>query len=115
MNTPSSTKNTLEYQSLEWDKIVTSSHSLMHLAEQKSWSKLSTLHQQRDQLIEQFFSEEPHPELLAQIQSDIIKICEQDRKIVQMVADNRDQLGAEAQRLRAMKNRINQYMSTEQP
>lgn len=114
MNTPENTDKTLKNQSIEWNQIVTSSHNLMHLAEQKSWSKLSTLHQQRDQLIQQFFSKEPHPELLSQIQSDIKKICDTDRKIIQMVADNRDQLGTEAQRLRAMKNRINEYISTEQ-
>lgn len=106
-------KNFLSDQTLAWRMIVTTSQQLVQLAEQKNWSRLSRLQQERDQLIQQFFSLQPPPELMLEIREDIKKICDQDRKIIQTVSDNRGQLGVEAQRLLAMKNRIQQYLSTE--
>jgi hypothetical protein len=100
-------------QWISWKKILDVSQQLLQLAEQKNWPRLNRLQQERDHLIEQFFLTQPHPELLSKIQSDIRIICDQDRKIIQMVEENREQLGTEAQRLQSMKNRIQQYVSTE--
>lgn len=106
-------KNILSSQSLSWSRIVSASEQLVQLAGQKNWDKLGRLQRERDRMIEHFFSSEIHSELISSIQADIRKICEQDRKIIAVVAQNRAQLGTEAQHLRAMKNRIEQYMSTE--
>jgi hypothetical protein len=105
--------NSLASQSLDWTRIVELSEQLLQLAEQKNWDKLGRLQLERDRLIEQFFATDTRRELISAIQEDIRTICDQDRKIIQMVADNRAQLGTEAQHLRAMKNRIEQYLSTE--
>jgi len=105
--------NTLSSQSLRWSRIVSASEQLVQLAEQKNWDKLGRLQLERDRMIEHFFASKTRSELISSIQADIRKICEQDRKIIDMVAQNRAQLGSEAQHLRAMKNRIEQYMSTE--
>ena len=113
MSSPKKNDKSLTDQWISWKKILESSDRLLQLAEQKNWSRLSHLQQERDQLIEQFFLTQPHTELLQKIQSDILVICDQDRKIIQMVEENRQQLGAEAQRLQSMKNRIQQYVSTE--
>lgn len=113
MNKSDNQEKSLTDQWISWKKILDTSQQLLQLAEQKNWPRLSRLQQERDQFIEQFFLTQPHPELLSKIQSDIKIICDQDRKIIQMVEENREQLGAEAQRLQSMKNRIQQYVSTE--
>ncbi|MBC53694.1 MAG: hypothetical protein CMQ34_07655 [Gammaproteobacteria bacterium] len=113
MDNPEKNDNTESNQALAWSRIVAASDQLAQLAEQKNWDKLGRLQVERDRLIEHFFSSETRPELITGIQADIRKICEQDRRIIQMVTDNRAQLGAEALHLRAMKNRIEQYLSTE--
>ncbi|ALO46647.1 flagellar protein FliT [Pseudohongiella spirulinae] len=113
MSKPENHDKSITDQWISWKKILDASQQLVQLAEQKNWSRLERLQQDRDQLIEQFFLAQPHPELISKIQSDIKTICDQDRKIIQMVEKNREQLGAEAQRLKSMKNRIQQYVSTE--
>lgn len=113
MSNPEQENKTLSGQSLNWSRIVEISDQLLQLAEQKNWDRLARLQIERDRLIEHFFQSETLAVLVTEVQSDIRKICDQDRKIMQMVADNRAQLGSEAQHLRAMKNRIEQYLSTE--
>lgn len=113
MKNPEKGNETLTDQSLSWSRIAEISDQLLQLAEQKNWDRLGRLQIERDHLIEHFFQSETHAALVTEIHSDIRLICEQDRKIIQMVADNRAQLGTEAQHLRAMKNRIEKYLSTE--
>jgi hypothetical protein len=113
MNNPGNDNKTLADQTTNWTRIVNASDQLLQLAGQKNWDKLGRLQRERDRLIKHFFSSETHPELISGIQADIRKICDQDKQIIQMVTENRTQLGTEAQHLRAMKNRIEQYLSTE--
>ena len=113
MSGPKQKKNSLSSQALDWAHIVEISDQLLQLAEQQNWQQLGRLQLERDQLIDLFFRSETRTELVPVIQEDIRNICDQDQKIVQMVTDNRDQLGAEAKHLQAMKHRIQQYLSTE--
>lgn len=107
-----SNKN-LEKQRIQWQGILSLSDRLLQLAEQKNWPELTGVHQLRDQKLTEFFDQAIEQSFIETIQTGIIRIREQDQQIVQIVQCNRDELGAESQRLKSMKSRVNEYLSAE--
>ena|SRR5690554_3068196 len=106
--------NPLTQQSLAWSEIMQASDRLTQLAQQKDWEAVTQLHAERDQLLESFFNAPLHAELVPTVQADLPGIIQQDAVIVQLVQNNRDELGAEAQRLRNLKKRAEEYLSADQ-
>ncbi len=96
-----------------WQQIMALSEQLLHSARRQDWDTLDRLHGEREQALEHFFREALIQDLIPVIQQDINKIREQDSDIVQMVKNNRDELGAESRRLHLMKNRIKEYLSAD--
>ncbi|OFE11550.1 hypothetical protein PHACT_13495 [Pseudohongiella acticola] len=96
-----------------WQEIMSHSDQLLQRAKRQDWEKLDYLHESREQLLDQFFREALVEDLIPIVQRDIKIIREQDRTIVAMVKENRDQLGAESKRLQLMKNRVKEYLSAD--
>lgn len=100
-------------QAQAWAHIVSASDHLVQLAQQKDWDAVAEHHEQRDKLLEEFFSQPIEAELVEQIQAGIARIVQQDTQITQWVQNNRDELGEEAQRLRGLRQRAEEYGSIE--
>jgi|GEM_PF-1375522 len=100
-------------QQAAWQEIMSQSDQLLQNAKRQDWEKLDLLHTKREHLLDQFFREALIEDLIPAVQQDIKKIREQDNDIVQMVKNNRDQLGAESKRLQLMKSRIKEYLSAD--
>lgn len=96
-----------------WQHIMLLSEQLLHCAKRQDWESLDRLHREREHALEQFFREALIQDLIPVIQQDIKKIREQDSDIVQLVKNNRDELGAESRRLQLMKSRLKEYLSAE--
>lgn len=96
-----------------WQQIMALSDQLMHSARRQDWDNLDRLHGERELALEHFFREALLEELIPQVQQDIKKIRDQDNEIVQMVKNNREQLGAESKRLQLLKNRVKEYLSAD--
>jgi len=110
---PATDKNTLTKQTRAWSEIMQISDRLMQLAQQKNSDTVMQQHADRDQLLESFFAEPLHAELVATVQADLQRIIQQDAVTVQLVQNNRNDLGAEAQRLRHLKKRAEEYLSAD--
>lgn len=100
-------------QQMAWHHIMSLSEQLLHGAKRQDWENVERLHSERERALEQFFREVLIEDLIPLIQQDIKKIRDQDSDIVQMVKNNRDELGAESRRLQLMKSRIKEYLSAD--
>lgn len=96
-----------------WHQIMALSEQLLHSAKRQDWDNLERMHSEREQALEHFFREALIQDLIPVIQQDIKNIRQQDNDIVQMVKNNRDELGAESRRLQLMKSRIKEYLSAD--
>lgn len=105
--------DTLQQQIQAWARIMDASDNLLQLAKQKDWDAVTEHHQHRDQLLEEFFRQALHSDLVDSVQAGIAQIIQQDTEITQWVQNNRDELGEEAQRLRGLRQRAQQYGSVE--
>ncbi len=98
-------------QQASWQHIMLLSEQLLHSAKRQDWESLERLHSERENALDLFFREALIQDLIPVVQQDIKKIRDQDSDIVQMVKNNRDELGAESRRLQLMKSRIKEYLS----
>lgn len=97
-----------------WQHIMLLSEQLLQSAERQDWENLDKLHGKREHMLELFFREALIQDLIPVVQQGISEIREQDSDIVQLVKNNRDELGAESRRLQLMKSRIKKYLSAEE-
>lgn len=104
---------TIEYQTLAWEKIMQDSNLLLQLAHQKNWEHLLNLHEKRDALLHEFFNSTLAQDLIEKIQNDIEIIKTQDEMIVRLVKNNQSELSTEAKQLQLMKTRIKDYISAD--
>ncbi|MEX0739748.1 MAG: flagellar protein FliT [Pseudohongiella sp.] len=100
-------------QQAAWQDIMAVSEQLLHSAKRQDWENIDLLHARREHLLDQFFRETLVQDMIPTVQQGIKNIREQDSDIVQMVKNNRDQLGAESKRLQLMKTRVKGYLSAD--
>ena len=95
-----------------WQQILDSSELMQQVAARQDWDELQQLIDQRQRLLEQFFSEPPSQSSsysLEQIRRDIDTILQQDERIGSRSKHNRDALMASLQRISKGKRAVKAY------
>ncbi|MDT8428258.1 MAG: flagellar protein FliT [Pseudomonadales bacterium] len=95
------------------EKLVDLSEQLTRLAEQSNWPEVNRLSLQREQRLEQFFSNEISTDIRETVIDAISRIRFFDEETVRLVKKNREALGEGIIDLLAHKRRIKNYISNQ--